>query len=78
MDKEKMKGRIDHWIAECENSIQELLAAEKEVKSYELNKWNKSIRAPIEETLERSKRARTYYVRQLGRLDRIKKRLESM
>jgi len=78
MEKEEAQERLKELIEEAEINIQELLAAEKKIKEFGVDLFSRSVQEELGKTLKRAKDTRKYYAKQLGKLDRAKKRLEDL
>jgi len=78
MDKEEIQDQLEELIQDAENNIQDLLEAEKKIKEFGIDLFSDSVREVIENTLNRAKEVRKYYAKQLGKLDRAKKKLEDV
>jgi len=74
--KKKVQEKLKELIDEAERNIQELLSSERKIKEFGIDLFSASIRERFEQTLERAKDIRKFYVKQLGKLDRAKRELE--
>jgi hypothetical protein len=77
-NRENLNLKIEFLLEETEKELQELMASERDIKSYGLENLSPSIRKMVEKTLDRSKKVRNIYAREIRRLDVAKKRLEEI
>jgi arsenate reductase-like glutaredoxin family protein len=76
--KEDIRKRLNELIEKIEKDIRSLLDSERSIKSFGIDNLSDSVKSHIEVTLERSKKMRSHFAMQLGRMDRAKRKLEDL